>query len=378
MQKTPRSSADVVFVVDKPIFDTDLALADIGLNYSDITRYCQRVGFPVNSAALVAAAACPSATEGAYMHCAPHMDAEIRRLNPKVVIPVGRAATTAVITKYWRHAAELQDRWYGYTIPDRSLNAWICPVGIANEEGRNTAVSQTWLYRWLKTATAIQERPWADGSASPESTLNLIEDPDQVDAVLKAATKAPVVAFDYETTGRKPEWSCHRVYSLGLAWTEGDEIKTYAFTIQPRHYPAVRAFLTSRVPKIAANMKFEDRWGREIFGVQTKNWVWDTMLASHWANPMMGTKGHKFLAYAHLGVPYYAGEVEPYFESTSNSTINKIFQVPVTSLLHYNGMDAATELILASMQMIEGGIRNEHIVPDKYLPRLSEIKTDHA
>lgn len=367
-QTNPRQQADVVFVVNRPAGDYDLALAD-ALNYSDLTRYCARVGFSLASAAVLPAAACFSAKEEAWKHCSPLLASEIRRLKPKLVVPVGPDPTSSVISTFWNAPAELQDRWYGYAIPERSLNAWICPVGLANPGSRNTIASNTWLFRWLRNAKDHNYRPWGPDSVDPLQCVKIIENSDEVFDVLARASKASLVAFDYETTGLKPEWSCHRVYSLGLSWVEGDEVVGYAFMVLPKHHDAIRAFLTSPARKIAANMKFEDRWSRQIFRVSVTNWQWDTMLASHWENPAPATKGHKLMAFARLGVPYYASAIEGFFDAKKNSQPNNIFHAPIRPLLTYNAMDAVTELLLASIQMVENGIIAKHFVPAKYLPR---------
>ena len=368
-QVNPRQSADVVFVVDKLAGDYDLALAD-NLAYSDLVRYCSRVGFPIQSAAIVPVAACYSAKDEAWRHCQPLLASELKRLNPKLIIPIGHDATSSVGSRYWGTSAEIQERWYGYQIPERSLNAWICPLGLAGKEKRNTIASNTWLYKWLQAAKHKIYRPWGPESVDPLKCVNwMINTSSAVYDVLKRAQAAPIVAFDYETTGLKPEWDCHSVVSMGLSWVENGEVVGYSFLTHPEHWDAIREFLQSPVRKIAANMKFEDRWSRHFFKSHVAGWQWDTLLATHWENPTTNTKSHKFQAFTRLGVPYYAGDVEAYFDSERNSKQNNIFKAPVGQLLLYNAMDAVTELLLASIQMVEGGIIKKHFVPEKYLPK---------
>lgn len=115
-------------------------------------------------------------------------------------------------------------------------------------------------------------------------------------------------------------------------------------------------------------MKFEERWSHAKLGTWVKNWWWDTMQAAHWIDPNPGVTGLKFQAFAKLGMPYFAGEVDGFFSSDSNSERNRIHQVPIQSLLVYNGVDSVAELLLASVQMHENAIIQEHFVPARYLP----------
>jgi hypothetical protein len=115
-------------------------------------------------------------------------------------------------------------------------------------------------------------------------------------------------------------------------------------------------------------MKFEERWSAAKLGVRVRNWWWDTMQAAHWENPIDGITGLKFQAFARLGISYFAEDVEGYFEAPTNSQRNKIHQIPIQQLLDYNGMDAISELLLASVQMVDNRIIDKHFVPEKYLP----------
>jgi hypothetical protein len=156
---------------------------------------------------------------------------------------------------------------------------------------------------------------------------------------------------------------------MAVAYVAEGDVHCISFPVFADTHDAIRRFLVSDIQKIAANMKFEDRWSRSKLGVQVRRWWWDTMQAAHWENPNSGITGLKFQAFAKLGVPYFADDVDSFFESEENSQRNKIFSIPTPKLLTYNGMDAIVELLLASMQMVENGIIKEHFVPSKYLPR---------
>jgi hypothetical protein len=211
-------------------------------------------------------------------------------------------------------------------------------------------------------------RPWPDGSIDVKSIVRDIYTQAEIRDALQKASRARVAAFDYESTGLKPEWDNQLLVSMSVAWIEGDKIECVAFPVYRDSYDDIRGFLTSDVKKVAANMKFEDRWSRVKLGVQVRKWFWDTMQAAHWENPNSGITGLKFQAFARLGVPYFAGDVESFFESPSNRERNKILSLPIRTLLTYNGIDSVVELLLASVQMVDNGVIKEHFVPSKYLP----------
>ena len=214
----------------------------------------------------------------------------------------------------------------------------------------------------------VSGRPWAK-VIKPQDMVVQLYDTTQIESVIdRIVASAAIAAFDYEATGLKPEWKNQQIYSMSIAWVEGDEVRCIAFPMYPQIKEAVKKFLTSPIRKVAANMKFEERWSHRKLGVRVRNWWWDTMLAAHWEDPNAGVTGLKFQAFARLGVPYFASEVDAYFESDSNSARNRISQVPIQSLLTYNGVDSIVELLLASIQMRDNGIIDKHFVPAKYLP----------
>lgn len=364
-QKPPKRG-DIVVVVGRPEADKPDSIANTFPE--GLRTLCNRVGIPPDSLTVVAASACPGASEGSWKHCQPLLASTLASLQPKLVIPYGPAATQAVVGRYWQHPAELYDRWYGQQIPERTLNAWICPVGYAARELRNFEATNMWAYRWLRGAFSKTSRPWTSPPKPVESDVQCIYKHAEIVAALQEASRQSVVAFDYETTGLKPEWPIHEIVSMAVAWTEGDRIVCYSFPVSKAEHEAVRGFLASSAKKVAANMKFEDRWSWSKLGVRVNKWYWDTMLAAHWENPIDGITGLKFQAFASLGVPFYAGDVEAFFDAPSDRERNRIHQVPIQSLLIYNGVDAILELILASKQMVANEIIETHFVPEEYLP----------
>lgn len=352
-QLTSKRQADIVIVADGP----GKALQSLA----------ERTGADLAGYTLIPVSACPGASEEAWKHCQPLVASEIARLKPKVVIPFGPKATQSVVGRYWQNPAELYDRWYGYQIPCQQLNAWICPVGTVAPQKGQIEISQMWAYRWFRDATRIKNRPW-ETVPDINKTVMLLTDPRKIQGFLKYAATLELSAFDYETTGLKPEWPNHKIWSMSIAFVREGKLCSVAFPVYGDNHDAIRGYLASPGKKIAANMKFEDRWSRMKLGAEVNNWYWDTMQAAHIENPSRGVAGLKFQAFARLGIPQYATEIEPYLQSENNRTLNGITAAPLKSLLVYCGLDSAIELMLASIQMFEAGLIKQHFVPREYLP----------
>lgn len=360
------NAAKIVFVVDSPSEDSDNSL--VNGQFGRLATLASRVGITLDAYPKIYSAACFGASGEAWKHCQPLVATELARLKPEVIIPYGPKATQSVVGRYWQNPAELYDRWYGQQIPCRELNAWICPVGSPAAYKRVSEVSSTWEYRWLRDAMRLSGRPWND-LIDLKSLVKCVYNPDEINETLRhIAATAKVAAFDYETTGLKPEWDNQEIVSMSVAWVENQEVRCVAFPVYEDVKESMREFLKSPCRKVAANMKFEERWSHAKLGTWVKNWWWDTMQAAHWIDPNPGVTGLKFQAFAKLGMPYFAGEVDGFFSSDSNSERNRIHQVPIQSLLVYNGVDSVAELLLASVQMHENAIIQEHFVPARYLP----------
>lgn len=346
---SPKSAAHTVIVVDAPSADAPDALTSG--EYPTISRMLKRVGRSLDEVTIVPASACPGAAES-WKHCQPLLISEIKRLNPTLVIPWGKSALASVVDWLWTKPAELTDKWYGFQIPSREINAWVAPIGRIGAK-RNIEVADIWTYRHLKAAFSLRTRPYVQ---VPEYKVRQLHSKSEILGALEEAGKSDLSAFDYETTGLKPEASAHQIVSCAVSWLVGESPETVAFLVDGGVHQGLREYLGSKSWKIAANAKFESRWSRRKLGVDVKNWVWDTMLAAHWEDPRAGITSLKFQAFTRLGLAYFAHDVEQFFDGEGASTLNQIHRIPVNQLLKYNGIDAVAELDLGILQMRENGV----------------------
>ena len=110
-------------------------------------------------------------------------------------------------------------------------------------------------------------------------------------------------------------------------------------------------FWLSTVPKIASNLKFEERWTRHKLGHGIRRWCWDTMLAAHVLDCRPGITSVKFQAFVLLGVGEYNDHIAPFFETVRGRCLNDAeLEISLEHLLQYGGEDALYEEMVARAQ----------------------------
>lgn len=278
----------------------------------------------------------------------------IEQCKPEMILLLGGAAVKSVIGSLWRESVGKMGVWVGRQIPCQEYDAWVCPMYHPSYIIRESKpVLDLWFDRYLEEAVALEGRPWPDGLPEYEKRIECMYDPSKVAKALRGMAKTeggvPLV-FDYETNMLKPDGPDARIVSCAVCYGGG---MAMAF---PWHGEAVKAMgelLRAGSVKIAANMKFEERWTRRVFGHGVCNWKWDTMLAAHVLDNRRGTKSVKFLAFVMLGQKPWDEGVGPYLKADSPGVPNRIDKVPLADLLMYNGMDAIVEWEIAKIQRKE-------------------------
>lgn len=275
----------------------------------------------------------------------------IEEKKPTVVVLLGNTAIQSLIGHTWKESPGPTTKWAGFIVPSQNPNAWIVPTyhpWQLLEEERNRGLA-LWFRKHLRSAIKKRHsKPW-EKIPDLQKEIRIIHDPEEAARLLRQwILLGDDIAFDYETNCLKPEYKGARIYSCAVC-TGGT--KTIAFPWMGEVIEATQELLQSDCGKIAANLKFEDRWTQKILGVEVKNWKWDTMLAAHVLNNQAGVTGLKFQSYVQLGQPPYDDHIQPYLKDSAESKFNKINQINLTDLLLYNGMDALLEYKLAQIQM---------------------------
>jgi uracil-DNA glycosylase len=289
--------------------------------------------------------------------CRPNIVSVLEKHKPKAILTVSYQATQTVVAHSWGlgHWKRLDD-FIPEQIPSQKLNAWIIPVqdhsnwdpDFDDNKSYNTASFDN--LGQIEAFYEVKTRPWAQGAPDYASMCENIYAPEvasQAILDMMEDERTEFIAFDYETTTLKPEGDESHIFSV--SFSNGYRTIAAPWTAEVRE--ASRKMLTSSHPKIACNMKFEERWTLNEFGHGVTNWVWDTMQAAHWIQQRPGITSIKFSAFAKLGQAEYEKGVSHYFKSTSSLTSNKIRKLDSETLLTYNGMDSLLELLVAYEQM---------------------------
>jgi hypothetical protein len=268
-----------------------------------------------------------------------------------VIVLLGNAAVYSLVGHRWHKDLGGITKWRGWTIPDQDFQTWICPTFHPSfvERSEATDVSIIWEEDLEQAiACAIIDYPLY---VTPE--IEIITDL----APLNDITSGEV-AFDYETTGLKPHASGHRIVCVSVADTKNHAYVFMMPNTKSEREPFIKLLTNPAVGKIAQNMKYEHAWSMVRLRTEVKNWVWDTMLASHILDNRPGVTGLKFQTYVQFGVVDYASEVAPFLQSSEQNNGNAINNIQKLldrprgkrTLMEYCGLDAVYEYRLATRQ----------------------------
>jgi len=140
-----------------------------------------------------------------------------------------------------------------------------------------------------------------------KSMLRFLHDRKEIRNTLQGILDGPfppdpaLAAFDYETTGLKPHAEGHKIISASIC-AEPDQ--AYSFMMPYTSKSCMRLWKeimeTSRMGKMAHNMKFEDTWSNIRLRTEVNGWEWDSMIAAHVLDNRRDITGLKFQMFIHL------------------------------------------------------------------------------
>ena len=290
---------------------------------------------------------------------------EIKHFQPKVILLLGDYAVTSFLGHRWHKKLGNVKRWRGFLIPDRIANAWVCatyhPSNIVAEKNPQ-AMEKIWL-RDLEQAIGRIDQTLPDWNNHERFVRTTVSEQQSVKLLQKVnAKQPPLITFDYEATGIKPDRKGHHISCVSLCWSRS---RSYAFPVTPAVKKALAAILQNKaIRKAASNMSYEDQWTQVHLGCSVRNWFWDTMLAARILDQRRDTSSLKFQAYVRYGVLGYDREIRNFLKATKEesrkhgaNSINRVDKIPQQQLLLYNALDSLYEYWLARDQMNDMGIR---------------------
>jgi len=287
--------------------------------------------------------------------CRPNLLRTLAELKPVVVVLLGTSAVNSLLSPEWNRSLGPLGKWLGWTIPSPTYQAWICPtyhpsyIVRSDEDPVLKRILKEHLARAFQLERAGRPNPVPLRALSEQ--IEIIKDSRHARSRLRSlASSKGLLAFDYETTGLKPEDARHRILSSSFC----HEGKTFACLIDERaHKPLRRILQNEKLLKIASNIKFEERWSMAKVGCKVEGWHWDTMLATHVLNNYPGICSIKFQAFVRLGISDYDKRIGSYMQATGGNGFNRLAQADPDELLLYNGLDSLIEYQVALQQMEE-------------------------
>lgn len=295
----------------------------------------------------------PSAKEIDY--CRPNLNKTVDELKPRVILLLGDSAVNAAISPMWRENVGAVGRWIGWRIPSQKHKAWLCPTYhpsyiLRSEDDTQGPVIKLLFRRHVKNALQLDcEVP---DLGDLKDHIRVMFDTDKAAKnIRKMIQKGGMVSFDYETNRLKPDSHLSEIVCCSVCWRGK---RTISYPWAGEAIKATKELLTSDLPKIGANTKFEDRWSRAKLGVAVENWKWDTVLSAHHLDNRGGISSVKFQALVRLGIPSYDGHIRPYLENCDPETgVNRIKELNQHELLLYCGIDSFVEYKIAECQRQE-------------------------
>lgn len=285
-------------------------------------------------------------------YCRPNLLKIVEELKPEVILLLGVRAIESLIGYLWKEDTNGVNRWLGYKIPSQKLNSWIiCSWNpaylVRNQNDRNYSVMELMFDEHIKNTSELQGRPWKITPDYDRETRWTCSQEEAYSVIRRLQEAKKPIAFDYETNMVRPDSDKARILSCSVS--NGDVTIAYPWVLETAQATS-RLLEDSSIPKIGWSIKFENRWTKKILGHPVRNWIHDGMLAAHYLNPTPGTKSLKFQSFVQLGFGDYSSHLDPYMEAESCSKENRLKEVPIHTLLKYNGLDSLLEYKICQIQ----------------------------
>lgn len=301
-------------------------------------------------------------TDHEIVHCRPNLLKTLEEKQPKIILLLGVIALKSFLGHRWKDRLDGIKRWRGYAIPDRDFNAWVIPTFHPSYVLRSEKqpVIERIFRDDLKLIKQVLKQPFPEYPDENEC-VEILKTKEAVSAYLAEVIhyQPKALAFDYETTGKRPYAKGHKIACVSMCWQEDRSVVWEWPLTNTALYRKIME--NEKIGKVAANMKMEDMWTESRGRCKVKGWLWDTMQAAHVLDNRRGITGLKFQVYRRYGVVDYDSTISSFLKGVNPkeagaNALNRVFEAPRKELLLYCGKDSLFELRLAIDQMKEMGV----------------------
>jgi len=321
----------------------------------------------------------PGTTE--IQKCRHHLEAEIEKVRPKVIVLLGNVPLFSVVPMPQRDDAEKKyqgkaggiTKWRGNLLWHHKYQCWVMPTFHPSGLARDFNMGSR--YRLDQTIADIEEATKAVGRKPPEykyPKAHLVDNSKLAIITLGAMLRADLIGFDIETEDFDP-WTSE---ILGVALAKDDENGYYiTWDAISQNADALRMFkklCSEEKPlKLLHNAAFDVRF-LKVKGLPFTRVYKDTMIAAHLQDENF-YKGLKPLTWRHL---YFGGYEQPLEAYKHEHKLRNFRGVPVEVLYPYSCCDAvATRQLYQKLVPI---MQREHTSPlfDRVLMPVREVMTN--
>lgn len=297
------------------------------------------------------AAACKQPLEGdtaAIDICSSRLRNDIARTNPSVLLVCGSMAIRGLFPSVPKEAL-IEGESQGFIVPYRTPNGKLIPAIITytgsyvyhKEKGKEESSYED---MWAKDAAkAFSIDPSMFEGLNLDVEVKVCDKKHLVAECFEKLKKAPVVAFDIETTDLKPyakEGQNRKLFSIAFAFEDGTSytIPLYGFWVEKvknQIYAALYKWITGYPDqiKIAHSVSFEQSWlayqcspesGMPVLQGKYE----DTQAMAYLLSSRRNSSDLKVGAWRYLGVADWSVDVR------------NILTLPRQSVWHYNALDS--------------------------------------
>jgi len=292
-------------------------------------------------------------TKEEIFSCEQQWRKNVEEINPRIIFLFGAKAVEAFFMgRSHPITSDLSiGRWNRQCIPDVQTGAWIIPLYHPSFAVRNVDFKPKFKQglKWGLEQLKRESPEFMDWKKFCKPLTDFKEVIYFLRSILERQSEIEI-AIDYETSGLRPYKQGHHIWTIGVSLIEL-EWPNYGYSF-PYSYPnhwsdkqfdSIESLWKSilsepKIPKVAQNIQMEESWGRRIVGVETQNWIHDTMICSHIINEHRKFTGLDFQVFINWGYEY-GDDISP-FKKPNEDGFNRMHEVPLKQLLEYNTSDA--------------------------------------
>lgn len=274
----------------------------------------------------------------------------IEEYKPHIIIPMGKYALQSLLGHRITGRIEKVSfsDWVGETIPDQELKAWICPMYHPAYIGYNDedpVLLRLWNQHLKKAMSLINIPVYIHNYQSDVFVLTDVNETCELLDDFLNSLKSPL-AFDYETTGKKPHREGHKIISVSIS--DGMFAWSFPFFYDNKKFMDlwIRFLSHPDIIKIAHNEYFERLWSQTIAGCDINGKIYDTAMIQHILKNNKN-KQLKFWSYIKCGILGYddglhdfMSKVKDAEDEKSANAFNRLDEAEIEKVLKYGGLDS--------------------------------------